>query len=184
MPIRFTVLTLSGRRYPVEVDDSADVFQLLNAVADATGIPRTQLEVSSRSTGRPLSAIKDRNIQNVDYLRSGTTGFDTELLAGVRSRGPQTVGLTGRTPNIRSITDPNEMRYHRRILGNFMRNLPQRRDAQALAVLAEEAQLPENLEQHIAMEYLGAPNRYRGPRLGGKRTRKSKKTRRQTRRRR
>ena len=165
-PITFSVISFSNKRYSITVDDSDDVFTLLDAIAKEVGIPRKDIEVTARGVGRPLSQYKNYNIKNLDYLRG-----NKDLLVMVRRRNPQNVGLTGRTPNTRSITDPSEKRYHSRMLEeNF-----QRLRKKALGKIAESRGLSHNTESIIAGF------------LGGKRkskTRKSKKSRRITRRRR
>ncbi len=167
-PVTFTAVTINNNRFPIVIDDEEDVFTLLSRVAETVGIPKEYTRVVVRGTATPLVERKNSTIRDLQSLQGGNKDL---LVARTYAKDPR---MTGRTPNTRSLVDPNEMRYHRRILGQ---NLQRIYEARGLRNVANKYGLPENLEREITRGYLGHPKR------GGK-TRKSKKSRRATRRRR
>ena len=168
--LHFTVKTRTGRTIPVESDSTETIYQLVLRLSEATGIPPEYIEFRIDGVlGNMREKESDRPLGDFGDLSHG--GTFTVYVAGRTNPKPWPLPL----PNTRSLVDPNEMRYHKRILGQ---NLGRIYEARRLRNVANRYGLPEDLEQEIAQRYLGHPRR------GGRKSRKSKKSRRATRRRR
>jgi hypothetical protein len=167
--LHFTVKTLTGRTIAVESDSTETIYQLVLRLSEATGIPPEYINFRINGVlGDMREKESDRPLGDFGDLSHG--GTFTVYVSARTNPKPWALPL----PNTRSLVDPNEMRYHKRILGQ---NLGRIYEARRLRNLANQYGLPENLEREIARGYLGHPRR------GGK-TRRSKKSRKTTRRRR
>lgn len=150
-PITFRVVLMNGRVFQVAADTTDDILQLADKVAQQIGMPRNRFDLLPRGTGRPLSELNSN---------SPVPAADRDLLVLLR---PNRWRL--RAPNTTSITDPNEFRYHRRILSERLTRHQRNRERRGLENLAIRKNLPENVEGTIRSF------------LGG-RTRKTKRSRR------
>jgi hypothetical protein len=146
---------MSGRPFQVEADTSDSILELAHKVAQQIGMPINQFDLLPRGTSRPLSQL------NAD---SPIPAADRDLL--VLQRRNRWLPA----PNTTSITDPDQFRYHRRILGERLarhqRNHQRNREQRGLDNIAINKNLPSNIEGDI--------RRF----LGGRKSRKAKKSRR------
>jgi len=162
-PIQFTVVDRLGKKIMINADSEDDILQLTDRVSEAKGIPKEQFDLLPKGTSIKLSN------RNGEQLVKDIGYWNNQILLFIVK--PTQWQL--RKPNTRSLLDPNEKRYHTRILEEKLQKHQKNRERKALQTISEQRGLPENLERAI------------GKFLGGKRkSRRSKKSRRVTRRRR
>lgn len=161
-PITFTVITIDNKRFQVEADTEDTILQLAKKVSEVSKIDKDSFTLLPKGSTSYLTQHK-----STTELRDIAPLINTDTLYLVRKpKRPETWRYNY---NNRSIIDPNEKRYHTRILEESLARIRRNRQRRALAEVAEARELPQNVENIIG--------RY----FGGKKTRKSKKSRKATR---
>jgi hypothetical protein len=166
MPRRtYTIVTRTNQRFDVDVESDDTILQLAQRVAEVTGMNRDSFDLRPKHHVRFLSEYPTNSeLQTIPSLNENDTLY-------VYQR-PNRWRYNVNTPSL-----VNQRKYHTRKLGESLEQIRKQKERSALFELGEHYKLPENLESHIAREYLGHPR-------GGKRkTKKSKKSRAHTRRR-
>lgn len=174
--ITFNVLFLTGNSFPITVNENNTLVDLAAMISDRSGIPLNYLRLYSAGLNLYEYAKRQQTIGELkrSITKDGFLANNSKIyVEGTRVPLPVRWNYLDRV-NASSIAGP--MNTRRNILAQTFRN---RNQLRGLAAVAQQGQLPENLERNIAMRYLGARNRYRARSAGGsKKTRKSKKSRR------
>jgi hypothetical protein len=170
MPTRtYIIVTRTNQRFQVDVDSEDTILQLAQRVSEVVGMNRDSFDLRPKTSIRFLSEFPTHSeLQTIPSMNEN----DILYLYQRPNRWRYNVNTT----SLR-----NQRKYHTRKLGESLERIYEpirkQRERSALFEVGEYYKLPENLESHIAREYLGHPR-------GGKRkSRKVKKSKRQTRRR-
>lgn len=119
-PVTYTVVTRDNRRFNVPADTEETVLQLAKRVAEATGFDRDSFDLLPKGRQTFLSQYKgSTELQEISALKNETT-----LLLFVRP------GRWRYNYNVTSITNPNNRRYHTRILEEKLKRIQQNRQGQ------------------------------------------------------
>lgn len=173
MPARtYTIITRTNQRFQVDVDSEDTILQLAQRVSEVVGMNRDSFDLRPRTSTRFLSEFPTNSeLHTIPSLNEN----DTLYLYQRPNRWRY---------NVNTSSLINERGYHTRKLGENLERIYEpirkQRERAALFEVGEYYKLPENLESHIAREYLGHA---RGGRKSRKTKKSAKKSRKQTRRR-
>jgi predicted transcriptional regulator len=79
-PIEFKLLTLTGKKFIIQIDDSATVLDLAEEIAKRTDIPLRRIYLKMRGAREPMDKVQDKVLKDVDYIRNKKANNSSDIL--------------------------------------------------------------------------------------------------------
>jgi hypothetical protein len=84
-PIDFTVMTITGKKIIIRIDDSATVLDLAEEIAKRTDIPLRRIYLKMRGALGPMDKVQDKVLKDVDYIRNKKANSSSDILLMILS---------------------------------------------------------------------------------------------------